>query len=140
MLGMQGIFESMETKESAFEAAGTDGDAQKIEDVLWSKSNGIVDGDILEFFREHRHRGLTDRAAGAIPMNIVNVIIFDIEADLEFVSASRVGFGMGDEYSIPPLFISPFRGECLFGEGRFVPWVTVVVENVFRVQIHSTSL
>ena len=128
---MQGIFESMETKESAFEAAGTDGDAKKIEDVLWGKSDGRVDGDILEFFRENRHRGLTDRAACAIPMDILKMVIFDIEANGNFIATSGVGFGMVE---------MPLTPTALLWEREFSSWVTVVVENVFGVQIHSTSL
>ena len=54
----QGIFAGVEPKEGALEAARTDGDPEKLENIVLRESVDTLWGFSSEFLTQHRHRSL----------------------------------------------------------------------------------
>lgn len=111
----------MEREQRAFFAAGTNRNAKELDDIIARERINIAEGFADEFFTEHRHRRLTDRASHPLPPDARNALAVEREADTERVAAAEVHFLMRDRRI----------DERLLGTG-----VPVVVENVLGVEVH----
>ena len=93
---LQRVLKRMEAEERTFDPTRADGYAEHISDVVRCERDSLVDWFACQFLGEHRHGGLTDGAAGALPADIGDCTFGDFEFDRQIVAAAYVLLAVAD--------------------------------------------